>query len=608
MTNRCRAPRSEQSTRSLVPAAAAAALLLLLCAAAHAQFLRGVTIAGAEFGEQNEPGVMGHDYTYNSQPTLSYFPAKNLTLLRVAIRWERIQQGPGGPLDPANLTALQQDIAWAKAAGGKVVVDIHNYGRYRIAGGGSQPSGGYVIDNAYNGSVAVSRAHFADLWSKLSTVFKNEDGVYAYALMNEPHDMGTADWKAISQAAVDAIRANNDKKLIIVPGNGWSSGNRWVKENGPTAWINDPAGNFVYEAHQYFDHDESGSYAWSYDQELAQNEDFANVGATRLANFFGWCKRNGVWGFLGEYGVPDDDTRWLTVLDRFLSALDADGFGGAYWAAGDWWGSYKLSVQPTNNYTVDRPQTSVLLTHLPPASPLFASVAATNAVGLRLTPGSLASGYGTGLAADTIPVAQTPLPTWVMGAEVQITDSAGQTKSAPLLYVSPTQINYVLPDGIAAGRATVTARYNSNPAGAGFVQIDAVAPSLFTANSDGRGVAAAQIQRLHADGTTTWDNIAVFDTASNRFVPAPINFADSGDRLFLVLYGTGFRNPSTSTSATLQVGSTVLPVLYVGAQGGFAGLDQANVELPRSLAGAGQVDVQLTVDGISANRVVIAFQ
>jgi uncharacterized protein (TIGR03437 family) len=37
----------------------------------------------------------------------------------------------------------------------------------------------------------------------------------------------------------------------------------------------------------------------------------------------------------------------------------------------------------------------------------------------------------------------------------------------------------------------------------------------------------------------------------------------------------------------------------------FDGLDQVNVYVPRSLAGAGEVPVILTVDGITANVVTI---
>ena len=43
------------------------------------------------------------------------------------------------------------------------------------------------------------------------------------------------------------------------------------------------------------------------------------------------------------------------------TALVENGINGTYWSAGPRWGDYPLSVQPTNNYTQDRPQLSTLL-------------------------------------------------------------------------------------------------------------------------------------------------------------------------------------------------------------------------------------------------------
>ena len=63
---------------------------------------------------------------------------------------------------------------------------------------------------------------------------------------------------------------------------------------------------------------------------------------------------------LGEYGVPDNDSRWWVTLENMLIYLKENGVSGTYWSAGPRWGNYTLSVQPTDNYTVDRPQMSVL--------------------------------------------------------------------------------------------------------------------------------------------------------------------------------------------------------------------------------------------------------
>src|SRR5206468_221018 len=182
-----------------------------------------------------------------------------------------------------------------------------------------------------------------------------------------------------------------DNKLIMVPGGAsYSAAQRWPNDNGATSWISDPANNFMYEAHQYFDFDNSGSYNRSYDQELASNPNLPNVGPTRIAPFVNWCKTNSVRCYLGEYGVPNNDPRWLTVLDNLLKALDDAGMDGTYWAAGEWWGNYSLSVQPANNFTTDRAQTPVLLSHL--AADTFTSVSAAAVWGYAVAPGSYVAG------------------------------------------------------------------------------------------------------------------------------------------------------------------------------------------------------------------------
>ena len=62
-------------------------------------------------------------------------------------------------------------------------------------------------------------AHFASLWTNLSTAFKANAGVAGYGLMNEPVGMaGPVAWEQASQAAVTAIRNNGDTKLVLVPG------------------------------------------------------------------------------------------------------------------------------------------------------------------------------------------------------------------------------------------------------------------------------------------------------------------------------------------------------------------------------------------------------
>jgi fibronectin type 3 domain-containing protein len=72
-------------------------------------------------------------------------------------------------------------------------------------------------------------------------------------------------WEAISQQVVTALRASptSDTKRVLVPGYQFSAVDGWATRH-PDGWITDPANNFRYEAHHYFDSDGSGTYTQSY--------------------------------------------------------------------------------------------------------------------------------------------------------------------------------------------------------------------------------------------------------------------------------------------------------------------------------------------------------
>lgn len=313
---------------------------------------RGVNLAGAEFNSGVIPGVEEKNFTWNDEKSYEYFASKGLTLIRVPFRWERMQPVLYDALDTKYLNGLKRNVAWAQKHGAKIILDVHNYGRYH----------GKVI--GVSPDVPISA--FTDLWVRLSNEFKDELAVYAYDLMNEPHGMGSGenDWKVISQAAVTAIRNNGDNKLIMVEGTYWANAHGWESKNGPNSWITDPANNFLYSAHCYFDSDASGTYKKTYDEELVANPNLENIGVNRLMDFATWCEKNNVRGFIGEFGIPNDDIRWNKVLDNFMNVMDEYGMDGTYWAGGKWWGDYKLSVHPDNDYTIDKQQMSVLTKHL----------------------------------------------------------------------------------------------------------------------------------------------------------------------------------------------------------------------------------------------------
>ena len=596
---------------------AIAALFITVTSTAAGQYFRGVNVSQAEWGDPLSEAYGVGNYTYATAPTFNYFAARALPFIRLQVKWERLQPTLNGPLDPTQLGYLQQDVAYAQAAGAQVSIVPHNEARYATLESqvANYDSDACIIDNPCPGSpVTITTADFVNFWTQMSTVFKDDTTVVAYDLTNEPHDMGVASWAQIAQAAVTAIRNNGDTKTIMIPGDGWSNATYWASYNGNTPFIDDPANNYYYEAHEYFDSDFSGTYAETYDQELAANAQLAEVGVTRLLPFVSWCTTNKVPCYLGEFGIPNTDARWLTVLDNFLHALDEAGMPGTYWAAGELWATVPtcscslLSVEPSNNFTTDAEQLPTLLAHLPPKA--FRTASAAASYGWASAPGELVAGYagvGGTLATGTGGATELPLPTSLEGAQVQLTDSTGNVSLAPLLYVSAGQINYQVPSsGVAAGLVNVAVLNGTTTVATGVLELASLAPGIFTANSTGQGVPAAQIQRVHADGTYDYEDVFTYDTSASQFVPSPIAF--DGDTLYLLLYGTGFDAASGASGTRVTVGTTSTTVLFSGAQGQYAGLDQIVAQLPSSLAGSGTVTVAATVDQMTANPVTIAFQ
>jgi uncharacterized protein (TIGR03437 family) len=234
------------------------------------------------------------------------------------------------------------------------------------------------------------------------------------------------------------------------------------------------------------------------------------------------------------------------------------------------------------------------------------SVSAASYRGETVATESIVAAFGSGFA-PTMELA-TPgreVPTVLAGTSVIVTDAKGIERAAPLFFVSPQQVNYQIPPGTEAGGATITVSNTNGAVSVGSANIASAAPGLFSADANGRGFAAAVMQRTRADGSQIVEPVVQFDQSLSRFVGIPIDLGPETDQVFVVLFGTGFRNRSALTAVTATIGGAPSTVTFAGAQGNFVGLDQANLLLPRSLAGRGEVEIVFNVDGQSANPVRI---
>jgi uncharacterized protein (TIGR03437 family) len=289
------------------------------------------------------------------------------------------------------------------------------------------------------------------------------------------------------------------------------------------------------------------------------------------------------------YASTDGGQNWIRYDDRLSNFITAD-----------------LAI--SGNDLLAGTERGVFINRgLAAATPFAGISAASYATSGPLAAASIVSGFGTNLAATTEVAASLPLPTELGGVTVRVRDSAGVERLAPLFFVSPLQVNYLLPEGLAAGAATVTLVNADQSIALGTVQVAAVAPGLFTFTQDGRGFPAAYTER-YRNGQNLGAELVAARDAQGNWAARPIDLGAEGDQVFLTLFGTGVRGRSSLAGVTAQVGGVSVPVEYAGAQGGYAGLDQVNLRLPRSLAGRGEVIVSLTVDGRQANAVKVSFR
>ena len=239
-------------------------------------------------------------------------------------------------------------------------------------------------------------------------------------------------------------------------------------------------------------------------------------------------------------------------------------------------------------------------------APAAATVSAASG-STAAAPGSIVSIFGSNLGGAGTSATSLPLPTMLGGVSVSITDSKNVQADLPLFYAGPQQINAQIPDSASTGPASLAI---STPSGRvlSAVTLVEVAPGLFSANGDGKGVAAAQIITNHAGGSQSSGLVFQCAGGAGTCEPLPIDLSPSSDQSALVLYGTGIRNRNTLSDVTVTIGSQTLAAAYAGPAPTYVGLDQLNVVLPHTLAGSGTVNLTVSVAGAASNTLTINFK
>ena len=220
--------------------------------------------------------------------------------------------------------------------------------------------------------------------------------------------------------------------------------------------------------------------------------------------------------------------------------------------------------------------------------PKLAIISSASYSEVAISPGSIATAFGSGIAAS--------------GATVSVKDSAGIERPALVLSSAGTQVSFAVPDGTASGAATVTVSGVS-----GSTMIQPLTPAIFAANANSAGVAAAIAVLVKSDGTQIVEPVFNCPRAG-ACTTTPLEMGAASDQLILSLYGTGIRNRAALSDVSVFIGDDKSAVLYAGPQGDFPGLDQINVRVPRTRIGGGAVSVILSVAGKSANVTMANFK
>lgn len=189
--------------------------------------------------------------------------------------------------------------------------------------------------------------------------------------------------------------------------------------------------------------------------------------------------------------------------------------------------------------------------------------------------GSFATAFGQNLCPQTMAgdwIAPGQLPTTLGGCSVSVNGMA-----AMLQYVSPGQVNFIMPAGVGSGQANVTVN-NGSQTNSATAMTGVSGPGMFALNGMGMGEGAML-------------NAGMWRTG-------PFSSTTNGQPTYLAVYATGM---DLSTKPQVTIGGMPVDVMWYGNAPGFVGLQQINVTLPASMAGVGRVPVMVTSNGQNSN-------
>jgi uncharacterized protein (TIGR03437 family) len=282
-----------------------------------------------------------------------------------------------------------------------------------------------------------------------------------------------------------------------------------------------------------------------------------------------------------------------TIAGRGGAAYFGD--GGAATAAAM---SFPRSIAVRSNGIVYIADTgNHVIRTLIPTFPAISGVTNAASFMTRISPGALASIFGTGFGTTAFQADDGfNWPTTAANVSVKVNGVA-----APLDFISPGQINFQVPWATpTTGTVNVSVVMNGGSSNTASVAVGTAAPGLFYNQANG---------------------VAIVQNTPSYTLNDPSNPAPAGSTIVAYVTGTGPVSPaakdgvpapnSTLTNVTsaysAKVGTADATVSFAGLTPGYIGLAQMNIVVPPGLT-PGVYPLSVTIDGQTSNSATIAVK
>ncbi|KAG0147472.1 hypothetical protein CROQUDRAFT_468153 [Cronartium quercuum f. sp. fusiforme G11] len=281
-------------------------------------FLKGVNIAGLEFGMNTEGSLTGSGFVPPPIEQIAHFTNEKMNLFRFPVGWPYLQPEVGKPLNQSELDLLDKYVQEATKQNTYSIIDLHNFARR-------------------DGQFATADM-MVNVWTQLAKHYADQPMVI-FGLANEPHEVVLSTWIDVVQKVVTAVREAGANNYMLLPGNNWCHLDRFADDyKAGMGTIKNPDGSYnglIFDLHQYFDNDQSG-----------QSKECSDDHVNKLNEVVTLLQKDGRQALISEFGGGNTDS-CKKIITNFVQAAYSHAptiSGVAIWAGGSFGPEYPLVV------------------------------------------------------------------------------------------------------------------------------------------------------------------------------------------------------------------------------------------------------------------------